>query len=148
MTLIDIWFFPMWRSFLNPAVLVCFIITVIKHWPKSTWGADWFVVVGFQIAVYHQQCQGKNLEATEAVAMVEWYLGDPFQWLFNQISYITRDHLPRWSCPSGLGSPISITHQENAPTNMPTGKSDGGNFSTEVLSSLVTLAYVTLKKTD
>jgi hypothetical protein len=47
--------------------------------------------------------------------------------LYNQ------GHLPIGDiAQSGLGLPTSTVNQEHAPTDMPTGQSDGGNVSIEV----------------
>lgn len=50
--------------------------------------------------------------------------------LFRQLSYTIQDHAPRGgTTPSGLGTPISISHQEKAPTDMTIGQCDGRNSS-------------------
>lgn len=49
---------------------------------------------------------------------------------------------------NGRGHSTSIINQENLPTDLPTGQSDGSFFSTEISSSQRTLASVALTKTN
>ena len=60
---------------------------------------------------------------------------------------ITLDHLPRGGTThSRLSLHTSIINQENAPLGFPTGQFDGDDFSTEVLSFQMILAFVKLTK--
>ena len=69
--------------------------------------------------------------------------------LLSLLSYITQDHLPRdGTAHSGLSPPTPIINQEKGSPAMPTGQSDGGMFSVEVLSSQMTMACVELTKTN
>lgn len=47
----------------------------------------------------------------------------------------------------GLGPPITIVNEENAPTHLPTDRSYEGVFSVETPSSKMTLACVELTET-
>lgn len=47
-----------------------------------------------------------------------------------------------------LGELTSIINQDNAPTDKPTGESEGGIFSVKVPSTLVSLVSVKLTKTN
>lgn len=59
-----------------------------------------------------------------------------FLWPAQLLPYTVQDHLPQDSTAhSKLHSPLSISHQEKCPTDVPTGQSDGGNSSDEVTSS-------------
>lgn len=60
----------------------------------------------------------------------------------------TQDHLPRDGVThSKLGPPTWIINQDN-PTDLPTGRSDGSHFSVEAPSSQATGVRVKLTKTN
>lgn len=67
----------------------------------------------------------------EEHGLVEGARGGTRLALLSLLSYATQDPLAH----SGLGPSTSIIDQENAPTDWPTGKSDGGNPSIKLLSS-------------
>lgn len=53
--------------------------------------------------------------------------------LLSSISYTVQDHLPKSGTTHGrLGLATSVSNQENAPPNMPTCQSGGGNLSVEI----------------
>lgn len=58
--------------------------------------------------------------------------------------YNPRSPAKGWYCPQWSGPATSVINQENDLTDLLTGPSDGGNFSTESVSLHVTLVYVKL----
>ena len=61
--------------------------------------------------------------------------------LLNLLSYTAQDHLPRGGTAySGLRPQTTIINQENAPTDLSTGQSDGGIFTVLVPSPYLSLA--------
>lgn len=63
-----------------------------------------------------------------------------------QLTFLYKPELPALdgAFHSELGPPTSIISQENAPTDMPTGQSKGGNSTAEAPPSQVTLVCVKL----
>lgn len=69
---------------------------------------------------------------TEGETMEEpWLLVCP-RLMLNRLSYTGQPHLPKHGTAySRLGHPVSISHQENVPINMPTCQSNEGNSLVE-----------------
>lgn len=68
-----------------------------------------------------------------------------FSWFTHFSFSSTQDHLPRGSMThNDPVSPTSMINQENAPTDLSPGQSDGMFFSTEVPGSQRTTVCLTL----
>lgn len=110
-----------------------------KHHGGMEWGERFIWLTGY--IVHHLgKVPRQKLKSLEAETTKESYL--------LAYSPITRAHLPRNGIKhSGQGPSKSIINQENASTDMYTGKSYKGSFSVEAPFSQITLVCFKLTKT-
>jgi hypothetical protein len=94
------------------------------------------------------ETQGRNLRVGPEVETIERCCLQACSPGSHSVCFLTP---PRTTCPgivplSGLGPSTSINNQEAAPTDLPTGQSDGATFSTEIPSPQMTQCVSSLEK--
>lgn len=101
---------------------------MIKHTDKGGKGLFHLTLPGYDPSLREVKQHTKELEgeSVEERSLLVCYL----LLLFRQLSYTIQDHAPRCGTThSGMGTPTSISNQENVPTDATIGQCDGGNSS-------------------
>lgn len=94
-----------------------------------------------QVTLHHCGKSGQALKAgTEAEALEEHCLLACSSW-HSQPAFLQNHQHRGGTFHSGLDPPTSIIKQENTPTNLSTGQSYGGIFTTKILSSWLVLSW-------
>ena len=103
----------------------------LSPWLKATWEGKGL----FQLTVYSQAEGGGKAEPGRQ-ELTQKSQRDAAYWLDPHGSVSLLSYTPKTTSPGMAPStvicdppPMSITNQENAPTDLPIGQSDGGIFS-------------------